>query len=166
MTNCTKEPQNDVVKPKNGAIDLISRRDAIDALDNIDYTPGEWVIEGMTMCKDAIKCLPSAEPKTGTVLCALADRTCPFQGKEIAWCLTCPHISEEDRGLLKEAISEPKTGKWIYCEDEAEEYVDGYRCDQCGYFVPWDFKHKSPYFIEEYHYCPSCKARMKGDTTE
>jgi len=56
----------------------------------------------------------------------------------------------------------PKTGKWIYCEDEAEEYVDGYRCDQCGFFVPWDYKHKSPYFIEEYLYCPSCSARMKG----
>lgn len=79
----------------------------------------------------------------------------------------CP-ISDAVFALDKaiEALSAEKTGKWIYCEDEAEEYVDGYRCDQCGYFVPWDYKHKSPYFIEEYHYCPSCKARMKGDTTE
>jgi len=35
MTNCTKEPQNDVVKPKNGAIDLICRQDAIEAVGDI-----------------------------------------------------------------------------------------------------------------------------------
>lgn len=53
---------------------------------------------------------PFAEPKTETVLCALADRACPFQGQEYAWCLTCPHISEEDMALVKKAVTEPKTG--------------------------------------------------------
>ena len=42
------------------------------------------------------------------LLCALADRACPFQGKEFAWCLTCPHIGEEDRALMKKAVAEPK----------------------------------------------------------
>jgi hypothetical protein len=60
----------------------------------------------------------SAEPKTEHVLCALADRVCPFQGKEYAWCLTCPHISEEDRALLKRAVApvesreQPEQEKW------------------------------------------------------
>ena len=59
------------------------------------------------------------------VLCALADRACPFQGKEYAWCLTCPHISEEDRALVKKAI-EPRTGEWEFDEDEGE-----YICSEC-----------------------------------
>ena len=42
--------------------DLISRQDAVDALDKLDYTPGEWAVKGLTMCKDAIKAVPSAEP--------------------------------------------------------------------------------------------------------
>lgn len=53
-----------------------------------------------------------AKPKTEMVLCVLADRVCPFQGREFALCLTCPHISEEDRALVKKAVAEPKTG-WI-----------------------------------------------------
>lgn len=61
---------------------------------------------------------------------------------------------------------EQKTGKWIYCEDEDAQCVDGYRCDQCGFFAPWDYEHKSPYFIEEYLYCPSCGSRMKGENDE
>lgn len=61
---------------------------------------------------------------------------------------------------------ERNTGKWICCEDEDEQYVDGYRCDQCGFFAPWDHEHKSPYFIEEYLYCPSCGSRMRGEDNE
>ena len=34
---------------------------------------------------------------------------------------------------------QPKRGKWIYCEDSMADCVDGYRCDQCGFFVPWDW---------------------------
>lgn len=57
-----------------------------------------------------------AKPKTEMVLCALADRACPFQGREFALCLTCPHISEEDRALVKKAVAEPKA-KWIPCSE-------------------------------------------------
>ena len=42
--------------------DMISRQAAIDALDRLEYTPGEWATSGLTMCKDAIKELPSAQP--------------------------------------------------------------------------------------------------------
>ena len=40
--------------------DTISRAAAIDALNRLEYTPGEWATNGLTMCKDAIKALPSA----------------------------------------------------------------------------------------------------------
>ena len=53
--------------------------------------------------------LPSAEPNP---FCALADRSCPFQGKEFVWCLTCPHISEEDRTLVKKAV-EPNMYRFL-----------------------------------------------------
>lgn len=39
----------------------IKRKDAIDALNNMDYTPGEWVVSGLTMCKDAIGNIPAAD---------------------------------------------------------------------------------------------------------
>lgn len=42
--------------------DCISRQAALDALDRLEYTPGEWATNGLTMCKDAIKALPSAQP--------------------------------------------------------------------------------------------------------
>ena len=50
-------------------------------------------------------------------------------------------------------------GKWIYGEHEIA-MCDGYRCSKCGYFVPWDYGHKSIDYINEYHYCPSCGAKM------
>ena len=43
--------------------DLISRQVAIDALDHMDYMPGEWAVKGLTMCKEIIKGLPSAQPE-------------------------------------------------------------------------------------------------------
>lgn len=43
--------------------DLISRKAAIEALDHMDYMPGEWAVNGLTMCKDAIKALPSTQPE-------------------------------------------------------------------------------------------------------
>lgn len=121
----------------NTSTDLISRQDAIDTVfshryeyenkllndyeqgwnDACDYAADEW-----------LESLQSAEPREYGVLCALADRECPFQGKEFAWCLTCPHISEEDRELVKKAIAEPKTGERRTCKRNADNggvYEDG-----------------------------------------
>lgn len=50
-------------------------------------------------------------------------------------------------------------GKWIYGEHEIA-MCDGYRCSKCGYFVPWDYGHKSIDYIKEYNYCPSCGSKM------
>jgi len=59
--------------------------------------------------------------------------------------------------------AEPKRGRWIYCEDTTADCVDGYRCDQCGFFVPWDYKHKGIDFIQDYNFCPNCGADMRGE---
>lgn len=56
---------------------------------------------------------------------------------------------------------QPKRGKWIYGEDEYG--IDGYHCDKCGFFVPWDYAHKFINYIADYNFCPSCGADMKGD---
>ena len=58
---------------------------------------------------------------------------------------------------------QPKRGKWIYCEDTTADCVDGYRCDQCGFFVPWDYQHKSIDFIQDYNFCPKCGSYNGGE---
>ena len=57
--------------------------------------------------------------------------------------------------------SEQKRGRWIYGEDEYG--IDGYHCDKCGFFVPWDYTHKFINYIEDYNFCPSCGADMRGE---
>ena len=56
--------------------------------------------------------------------------------------------------------AEPKQGEWIYCEDD--EGQDGYRCSECGFFVPWYYGYEDINYIYKYHACPSCMAMMKG----
>ena len=56
-------------------------------------------------------------------------------------------------------------GEWIYGEHDVA-MCDGYRCDRCGFFVPWDYEHKSIDFINDYHFCPYCGARIKGADDE
>jgi DNA-directed RNA polymerase subunit RPC12/RpoP len=56
---------------------------------------------------------------------------------------------------------QPKRGRWLYCEDTTADCVDGYRCDQCGLFVPWDYQHKSIDYIKDYNFCPNCGAKME-----
>lgn len=52
---------------------------------------------------------------------------------------------------IKALPSADRTGEWI----EEDEYGDLLVCSECGFAN--DYKDD---------YCPSCKARMKGDTTE
>ena len=157
-------------------VDLISRQDAVNEIhkyfaEEIDKTPTEIDKDGDELYADMptvnsllacnkelskrIKALPSAEPN---LLCALADRECPFQGKEFAWCLTCPHISVEDRALVKKVASEPKRGKWI---DKGNFYI----CSECGKRMPYAVlgsKLSRAYaFMSDY--CPNCGARMESD---
>ena len=60
---------------------------------------------------------------------------------------------------LPSAQPERKRGKWIYGEDEYG--IDGYHCDKCGFFVPWDYAHKFINYIEDYKFCPGCGADMR-----
>lgn len=55
---------------------------------------------------------------------------------------------------------QPKRGKWTYGEDEYG--IDGYHCNQCGFFVPWDYAHTFINYIEDYNFCPNCGADMRG----
>ena len=61
---------------------------------------------------------------------------------------------------LPPAQPERKKGKWIYGEDEYG--IDGYHCDKCGFFVPWDYNHKLIDYINDYVYCPNCGAKRDG----
>ena len=66
------------------------------------------------------------------------------------------------RLLMQMKPAEPKRpkGEWLYAEHNIA-MCDGYMCDQCGFFVPWDYKHKFIDFIKDYHWCPSCGADMR-----
>lgn len=91
-----------------------------------------------------------------TVFCPLADRACPFQGKEIAWCLTCPHISEEDRDLVKKAVAEPKTGECKDCTHWDKLNYEAPRQGWCDQFEDW---------TDADEFCSRC-ARMNGGEEE
>ena len=65
---------------------------------------------------------------------------------------------------LPSAQPDRKKGNWIYGEDEYG--IDGYHCDKCGFFVPWDYAHKFISYIEDYNFCPSCGADMRGSNNE
>ena len=62
---------------------------------------------------------------------------------------------------LPSAQPQRMRGKWTYGEDEYG--IDGYHCDKCGFFVPWDYTHKFIDFIKDYHFCPNCGADMRGE---
>lgn len=86
------------------------------------------------------------------------------------WCTDCKeydrdrHCCPRWNRVIRETLNdmpEQKTGTWIYCEDMC--CVDGYRCDKCGFHVPWDYTHKFIDFINDYHFCPNCGARMENE---
>ena len=159
--------------------DVISRQYAIDAWDKLSKrgrTEFDQVLMTLPSAEPKTKCVAQiridrndmedlvnekvnemidkmSEPETEMVLCALADRSCPFQGKEYLWCLTCPHISEEDMALVKKAVEEPKTGEWIRVG------YDIYECSLCHQNVMTKD-------IDCYSYCHGCGAKMEGGDEE
>ena len=84
----------------------------------------------------------------GAVTIQLFDRDIPV--------VPVQHIKD-----LPSAQPERKTGKWIYGEHDVT-MCDGYRCDRCGFFVPWDYQHKFIDFIKDYNFCPNCGANIRG----
>ena len=74
------------------------------------------------------------------------------------------NCAESELYELPSAEPERKKGKWIYGEDEYG--IDGYHCDKCGFFVPWDYAHTFINYIEDYNFCPNCGADMRGEQDE
>ena len=73
-------------------------------------------------------------------------------------------LLRKDLRNLPSAQPQRMRGKWTYGEDEYS--IDGYHCDKCGFFVPWDYTHKFIDFIKDYHFCPNCGADMRGKQDE
>ncbi len=140
-----------------GSVDLISRQAVLHypiRLDHYDEEHGnrDFVL-GIESVMEYVESLPSAEPKE--VYCPMASRTCFANGKEVAWCMTCPHISEEDRELVKKAVegSQPNTGRWI--ENPMLPDAHRYECPNCH-----------AHHRERYDFCPSCGKYMRGGKHE
>ena len=70
-------------------------------------------------------------------------------------------LLRKDLRNLPSAQPQRMRGKWTYGEDEYG--IDGYHCDKCGFFVPWDYTHKFIDFTKDYHFCPNCGADMRGE---
>lgn len=71
--------------------------------------------------------------------------------------------------LIRQIEALPSTdgpeGEWIYCEND--EGHEGFRCSECGFFVPWCYEVSgNTKFINKYHTCPYCDSRMKGARDE
>lgn len=107
MSNCTKEAQNDAVKPKNDAIDSISRSDAIAVVRKNHYR-----LQGKGMTEEVLiadlEALPSAD-RTGEWV---DDKGRPYKGKPngSCWCGKC--------------------GEWLVASDEYN--VSTSYCPNCG----------------------------------
>ena len=74
-------------------------------------------------------------------------------------------MAEKLIGKLPSAQPQRMKGRWIYGEHDIA-MCDGYRCDKCGFFVPWDYKFKFIDFINDYHFCPNCGSDMRGEQDE
>jgi hypothetical protein len=134
--------------------DLISRQAAIDALGEeppVWYDGEDEIAERDQWRRDvaAIEAVPSEEPNP---YCPMAGRRCDTRGKEFVWCLTCPHISEEDRTLVKKAV-EPKIGRWEDITKTGGYFV--FKCSECGEIC-----------LEDFDFCPNCGAKMLGEDGE
>ena len=117
--------------------DTISRQAAIDALDEIRHAL--WEID-----------IPSP---------TVPEYIEHHEQIQSVWKLL--DKKQKELYVLPSAQPERKRGKWIYSEDEYG--VDGYHCDKCGFFVPWDYVHKFINYIEDYNLCPNCGADMRGE---
>lgn len=94
---------------------------------------------------------------------ALRGLTHRFEDPE-DWCIL-EGEAEFVLSKLPSAQPEREKGNWVYGEDEYEYGIDGYHCDKCGFFVPWDYGHAFINYIEDYNFCPNCGADMREETS-
>lgn len=126
--------------------DLIKRSDAIKSLDNA-WINGTSLLDANETIKQ-LNAIPSADRPQKVI----AQIT--FNEEKL-----CEIVKEAVERFKEEyeVIDRPQ-GKWIYCEDD--EGQDGYKCSECGFFVPWHYGYEDINYIYKYHACPSCFARM------
>ena len=74
-------------------------------------------------------------------------------------------ISEVNR-LYQEEISKvfaeytQREGEWVYAENDYG--YDGWRCNQCGYWISWDYHASMEEAARDLPaYCPDCYADMR-----
>ena len=84
-----------------------------------------------------------------------------FKDARKEWSIRTEGYRKAEEVIMKLPSADRPQGEWIYGEHDVA-MCDGYRCDRCGFFVPWDYEHKFIDFINDYHFCPQCGARMKG----
>ena len=140
--------------------DLIRRHGVSAWLANMGYSK----LADVVMDEDRF---PSAQPethdkRTESHACDLISRAMllDYIHNEPIGKMLCDRYNLD--GVIKQLPSaqpERKRGKWIYGEDEYG--IDGYHCDKCGFFVPWDYAHKFINYIEDYNFCPGCGADMR-----
>jgi hypothetical protein len=162
--------QNSNQKTQKSTGDLINRADAIELLTEIVFDEPPY-FDSETLCRlyaeEQINTLPSAEiAETEPIV--IRSRTLMPTKDFKEWAKRIKEVNPNAVVIPcdAEVASAEVQGEWIYCEDNVALCVDGYKCSKCGFFVPWDYEHKSPYFIEDYHFCPNCGARMKGGDDE
>ena len=168
--------------------DLISRKAAIDALDHMDYMPGEWAVKGLTMCKEIIKGLPSAQPetheeRTETHACDLISRQAAIElVKDVCDAIMSgceswydPETEDEVYKDIREVDAILKCNKEVRIalqnmpsaqpERQKGEWIDytedGYvECPFCHSATNCDGNK------DELHFCFSCGADMREDAEE
>lgn len=132
--------------------DTISRRAAIEALEEPRKVPDSWtdeyaVGERAQYEKDVktLNRLPSAQPERPEQ---------PESAKE--YCAECDHI--EMRGWypyegceFRSLPSAERTGRWIFnIDDQGWSWDYPYMCNQCGEWAEKEFK-----------FCPNCGVKME-----
>ncbi len=105
-------------------------------------------VDGLEFCISHLSTMPSVQPEvTEEAVKEYCHKRCLYI---------------VDSALIKKyAFAQPERekGEWIYEEDEYG--IDGYRCNKCGFFEPWDYVHKFINYIEDYNFCPNCGAKME-----
>lgn len=168
----------------NGVNETVNKQSAIDTIHKIIYgffdvaedDSEEPISEkdklllavNKAIC-NGINALPSAQPQSEDPDWSYNDDTAEIilvVPKDVYESTKTVFLSVGDegkpylRGKIYSAQPQRMRGKWTYGEDEYG--IDGYHCDKCGFFVPWDYQHKFIDFIKDYHFCPNCGARMDG----
>ena len=127
--------------------DLIDRQAAIDALEDKYMSFGIFREQrAASICIDAIKQLPSAQPER----------------RFDEWCTDCKEYDQEKhccprwnrviRTTLQEVQPERKKGKWEPVPGRLGKEVV---CSVCGTCY-WDW-------LKHFRYCPNCGAEMEGE---